>query len=299
MSLTCTLVATGSLMDEAGVPALLGVFKAEGVVVKHDAHLYEYHSAEARADKLIAAMSDSGNNVIWSVRGGEGSADLLPFVIPKLEMLKAHKPKCLVGFSDFTPILNVVAQHLGWPVLHGPAALQLVQAKLDQSSHGLVWNVVQGKARQWALSNLTPMNDAAKKVGEIKARAVGGNMSLLNISVGDSWALDVKDKILFIEDWQEKPHVVARTLKYFGRLGWFNDAKAVVLGDFGFLKPGAQDTEAHHAGLAKVLQRFADSVDIPVLSNGAFGHGEHNECIAMHSVSTLTLGDAPSWSFSL
>ena len=218
-------------------------------------------------ERLLSVLHQPDINVLWGVRGGEGTADLLPLLAKHADQLSQMPPKILIGCSDFTAMLLYGKQHFHWHAVHGPTAAAIGHLdQLDASSIASI--IMMVKTRQFPSIPLAPLNSAAETTRIDMVQCIGGNMSLLNISVGDSWQCDPTDKILLIEDWHEKGYVVDRTLKYFERLGWFNQAKAVVFGDM--------QADTHEPYLDTILHRTAERLTIPVYHTNHIGHGKTN-----------------------
>lgn len=255
-------------------------------------------SAQQRADKLIAYLADDQIDLLWSIRGGEGSADLIPFLDQHKADIGMYRPKYLLGFSDMTALLVYFYQQFGWPSIHGPTALQLPIKWLNSDAINNLQKWLQ--TEQYGPIHLTPLNEIAKQPNTIQANCTGGNMSLLNISIGDSWQIDTTNKIVFIEDWHEKGYVIDRTLKYFDRIGLFRQAKALILGDLeaGQFDLDPQKNQQQQDYLQKVLIRFTAALHIPVLQTNQFGHGASNMLIPYQRSATLQTGQIGQLSIS-
>lgn len=236
--------------------------------------------AYRRAEIFLHYLLDPSIEAVWSIRGGEGSADLLPFIEKEKAKLKAIKPKPLFGFSDFTPILVYFSQNLGWPCFHSPGAAQVALSQVDESSIQSVIDYLKTGKSAFSLANLLPLNSSAKENKTIEAYLTGGCLTLLAISIQDLWEVNVKNKIIFIEDVNEPAYKVSRTLKYFERISFFESAKAIIFGDF---SPTPEQT------ILEVLRCFAERQKIPVLKTEQFGHGRKNLTLPYHIKCQLSL----------
>ena len=248
-----------------------------------------------RAAILLRHLLNDEIKLIWVMRGGEGSADLIPFLEAKRDQLERAAPKLVMGLSDFTPILLYVAQRLGWPAVHGMAADSLVRHRWDKHTHQVTQQFLTGSACNPLLDELVPLNAVAKHEGEVVAEACTANLSLANISIKDCWEIETRDKIVILEDWQEKGFVVERTLKYFNRIGLFDEARALVLGDFLARPIGADaDEQTLQANYMQHIQRrFASQCDFPVLQTDAIGHGRRCVPMPFHYPLRLRTGTHP------
>lgn len=232
-----------------------------------------------------ALYSDS--KVIWCLRGGYGSMRLIPL----LEKIKIPpQPKLLIGFSDITALHLYFNQKWNWPTLHGRTISQLhPDWEMNEEQAQLV-DLLFGKREEIVFNNLVAMNEAAKVQQEIKAPVVGGNLRILQSSLGTPWEVDTKDKILFIEDVAERGYSVDRMLEQLYQANITNlNLKALLIGDFteGFEKNGKDLVQV-------ALKRFAERVNYPVISGLPCGHAKNsNAPLPFNTDSTLFLGPAP------
>lgn len=224
-------------------------------------------SAQDRAAIFLNYLQDPTIDFIWQLRGGEGSADLIPyFERHRLTLMQIQK-KPMMGFSDFTALLIYFSQEYEWPVFHGPGALRIALNALDADSEKAAIEVVFGGKPSTTLEHWTPLNNHAQSSQRIEAKMIGGTLSLLNISIKDIWEINCANKIVMIEEINEKPHVVMRTLKYLKRIGCFEHPKAIVFGD---VIGDQQDS------INRGLEWFASQCEFPVFKTNDFGHGSRN-----------------------
>ncbi len=286
------LVRTGSPCKQDSDPQSAKEWLAGHYSLKADFHPrnQEWLSAKERADILLKFMLDDSYDVLWSFRGGEGTADILPYLKANAAKIKKAKPKLLMGFSDFTAFINFMNQRFSWPTVHGPGIMQLVKNQIDKPSRDAVMSLVYDRKAPIQITQLVALNDAAQKKKSVTALLCGGNMSLLAISIKDIWQVDAKNKILILEDVDERPHKISRYLNYFNRVGVFKGVKALILGDFIY-----HDNEEQKA-VIRTLKRFAGSCTFPVLHTTAFGHGKVNMPLPFYRRAKLELGASPQLS---
>lgn len=232
-----------------------------------------------------ALYSDS--KVIWCLRGGYGSMRLIPL----LEKIKIPpKPKLLIGFSDITALHIYFNQKWNWPTLHGRTISQLhPEWEMNQEQQQLL-DLLFGRTEEVSFTNLIPMNESAKANLVINAPIVGGNLRILQSSLGTAWEVASRDKILFIEDVAERGYSVDRMLEQLHQANVTNlNLKALLIGDFteGFEKNGKDLVQV-------ALKRFAERVNYPVISGVPCGHAKNsNAALPFNTPSTLTLGASP------
>jgi len=299
IALVCTGTPCDSEQDVQDVQAFLeSTFNCE---VEYSPDCYLGLPAKERAANFLSFALDPKVKAIWAMRGGEGTADLLPYISPQLMKLIKLDKKFLIGFSDFTPFLTYFYDQLNWQTIHGACGLQLTKAVTgvhlqDESFDMLRELLLKGKLP--IIDQLEPLNDAAKQPRHISALVTGGNISLLGISIRDAWHVNTKNRIVLLEEVNEKPHRFARTLKYLMRIGFFNEAKALIFAGVYFEPHHSDQHELFNNDINIFLQEFADSLDIPVLYTSQVSHGAINRPMPYYLKARLSLGETPSIEFS-
>lgn len=278
------LVANGSVVSKVQLEAMAQALASDyGAELVYGKECHEWTEPALRAQRFLAYCQDPSVGVLWSIRGGEGSADMLPFIHEQKEALRLLESKTLIGFSDFTPILNYFAQELGWNCIHGKSGIQFAMAKTDTQTNQKTKALMSGESTQTVLNDLEPLNQLAEQSSECRGALVGGNLSLLQINFKDVWEIDTRGKIIFVEDWMEKGYRVNRSLKYLKRVGFFEGAAALILGDFLAAPlgntPEEQKVQADY--LNKMISHFARDLNIPVYQSTRFGHGQANDPLPM------------------
>lgn len=240
--------------------------------------LFCSNTAEMRFQHLQTALADPDCQLIWSLRGGYGSAQLIPLLE---KMPKPSKHTWLMGFSDITALHLFFQQTWHWPTIHGPQAASQIDV-LDSESIAHLKSFLMGPQAQTSFADLAPLNAAAQDFQKISAPIVGGNLSLLQTSIGTSWQLQAQDKIVLMEETGERPYRTDRMLLHLMQSQVLKGAKAILLGDFN----KSEDPSLTEA----VLQNFADSLPIPVLRIPHVGHGASNWPVVMGREATIKHG---------
>ena len=242
------------------------------------------HRDEYRLETLKAALYADDSSAVWIYRGGYGATRLLE-ALTKLE--PPTHAKLLIGFSDITALLIFLTQKWHWNTMHGEGVTRLIKPDYDpeilQETHDLVFGI---KAQQHV--QLTPLNDLAREQVSINTSIIGGNLCLVQSSLGTFWEIDTKGKILFLEDVNEVGYRIDRMLTQLKQSQVVDNAQAVIFGEFteGQEKGGGSYVQA-------ALADFANLVSVPVLSCKLFGHTLPNRALPMGSEALLVLGDEP------
>jgi muramoyltetrapeptide carboxypeptidase len=250
-------------------------------------------SPEERAHIFLDYLWDSDIKLIAGIRGGEGTADIIPYVHSYSEKIKLLPPKFILGYSDITALLLYFSKYYHWPVIHGSTPLQFALNKVDKITEESTMNILFGNIDKKNSILLTPLNDLAKHHEIIQAEMTGGCLSLIDISIKDIWEIETDNKILFFEDVNEKAHKIIRSLKYFSRIGLFKSVKAIIFGDFNSEPIGCEtsEQEQNKQNIIKVLKEFASNQRFPVLQTNDFGHGKTNLPFIYSSLYQLELGE--------
>ncbi len=250
-------------------------------LVKEDifaADLFCANSDEQRLQHLQNALLNSKAKALICVRGGYGAMRL----IPKLANLQPPvEPKIFVGMSDITSLHLYLQQHWGWATIHGGAAPD----KFSAPSIAALKSLLFAEHATVDFNGLKPLNRSAQECRIIESTVAGGNLTLIQASIGTSWQLDGRGKIILLEEINERGYRVDRMLEHLRQANIFQGAAAVLFADFlGGEEPNGTSL------IQPVLQRFANESTIPVLQMAGIGHGATNFPIPLATRAHLQLG---------
>lgn len=295
------LVCTGSICTDPNHPTLTQDYLKTHYQLNalFDDHVIQGMHPSKRAEAFMKYLLNDDIKLICALRGGEGTADILPFIHQHYEIIKKIQPKFLLGHSDFTALLVYFEKYYHWPVVHGASIRQFAQKVVDKNTEETTMDLLFGRHSKIIIENLTPLNDAARENKTIQAELSGGNLSIVDISIKDIWEIETHNKILFFEDCGEKAHKIIRTLKYFSRIGVFENVAAIIFGDFTCWPIGCNQDEHdnNRQAILKTLASFAAHHDLPVLYTREFGHGTTNIPLIYSNPYQLMLGEQPTLNF--
>lgn len=228
-------------------------------------HPLHSHDDDYRLNHLVTALKAKDSVGIWCFKGGYGTAKLIP------ELAKTTPPnhkKTLIGFSDITALHLFLNQQWKWPTLHAPVLWQLLYDKVAAECGQKVKEYLHGEYKpEFAL---TPMNHAAKNFSGT-AKITGGNLALLQTSIGTEWQLKARNHFLLIEEVDEAAYRVDRMMLHLTQAASFNGVKAILLGDFTFAEKPEEVKK-----IDAILQDFANTSAIAVFRIRDIGHGKLN-----------------------
>lgn len=226
---------------------------------------------KVRFKQLKDALYAEDSKAIWCVKGGSGS----PQIIPYLKKIKTppKQEKLFIAFSDITSIHFFLNQRWGWKTVHGPILWQVIRDRIDKESIAQVENIIFGRKYKNDF-DLIPISKNLKPQ-KIKSDAIiGGNLKLVQCSIGTIWEIKAKNKILLFEDINEKPYQVDRILTHILQSNLCKGASAIIFGDF-----EGGEIEMDMPLIEKILERFANEVDVPVFRTSGIGHTTRNWAI--------------------
>lgn len=247
------------------------------------------NTEDKRFKQLQAALLSKKSKAIWCLRGGYGATKL----IPMLEMIKSpQQAKIFIGFSDITALHIFLQEKWGWATIHGPSARQAAMKEVSMASIKNLKKIIFRETNSLTYGYLKPLNNAAKKNKLIKAPLTGGNLTLIQTSLATAWQINTKDKILLLEEVNERAYRIDRMLAHLDQAGIIRSAKAIILGDF---TDGNEPNGKSH--IKATLKNFAANCQVPVLQMTGVGHGKTNHPIILGQLAQLHLGANSSLTF--
>ena len=226
-----------------------------------DKALFVAGSVETRVRQIMQAWQDDSIAALIAMRGGYGSAQLLPFLDPDILI---DGRKALIGYSDITAILTFYGRH-GLAAIHGPMVDRRFSkgpSAYDEDSFRKV--MMSGEPA----GDFPPAQLETLHQGTVTGTLVGGTLTQLMASMGTPWEFDPPHgSVLFLEDIGERPYRIHRMLTQAAQAGLFVHARAIVFGEF----PGCDEPGGDPA-IRDVLRDFTEEFRGPVLFNFPSGH---------------------------
>lgn len=244
------------------------------------------NSDEFRANDLISALPDD-SKIIWCIRGGTGASRLIPYLekLPndKKERIAQNK-KVLIGYSDITALHIYLQAKYDWQTLHGTMLEMIVNNSVSESSVEKLKELILNKRDSIRFNNLKIIDNGIElKNGRLESKIVGGNMTLVENSVGTAWQVNAKGKILFFEDIRVYPYAMEHSLDHLKQAHIFDGVQAVIFGNF---------TNSGNDNLIEIVkERFAKSVNFPVFTIQGIGHGYTNDPLPLNTHTTIGIQD--------
>ena len=238
---------------------------------RHVSDSYGYLSGadRDRATDINAMFADDTVRAIFAIRGGWGSARLLPLL--DWDLIRA-KPKLLIGSSDVTALHLAFAARAGFPSIHAPN----VSYRWGDISWNSLWRL--------AFTGETPIlgeaegNDGGSdrpgtttiRSGKASGRLLGGNLTVLSTLMGTPWLPDFAGAILFLEDVGEAEYRIDRMMNQLALAGLLEKLAGVVFGQCARCSSDVPD----YAGftIPEILNQYLSPLGVPAFSGANIGH---------------------------
>ena len=132
--------------------------------------------------------------------------------------------------------------------------------------------------------------------GKVRGRLTGGCMTLIRQLMGTPFAIDTKDRIVFLEDLHEEPHGIDRMLTQLLLAGKLKDAAAIIVGDCRQCSPGdsKRNVLPLNYSLEEVLKDRLGGLGIPVVYGLRLGHGNEKLTLPLGVMASIKRRPAAS-----
>jgi Uncharacterized proteins, homologs of microcin C7 resistance protein MccF len=266
------LIAPSSPVDEEKLETAVDSVKFLGLIPvlfpsARMAHGYLSGPDEIRAADVNNAFGDPDIDGIFCLRGGYGVTRILNSIDYKMI---AKNPKLFMGYSDITGLHVALNQLCSLITLHSPmpshAFSSLDPITLQSLTDNIFSTVPTGTVPEIPNEPIETIVPGAA-VGPI----IGGNLSLLVAALGSPYEVDTKNKILFIEEVEEKNYRVDRGLTSLALAGKFSDCKGIILGTWADVGDPELAPEKNLT-LSQIFEEVVKPFGKPTINNFRAGH---------------------------
>ena len=281
---TIGIVSPGSAAEtRAEVQRGLAWWQAQGYQVKLMPGALEeadWHagSAEVRARDLQQAFADPEIDAIQTMRGGYGSAQLIPLL--DMPAILDH-PKAFFGLSDITA-LHVAFNAAGMATFYGPSLTMVGNPSPPAFTTDRFLDVLRGKSTGLVPADAARLNLIGLSPGRASGRLLGGCLSDFLYTLGTPWEIDLDGAILFFEEVGQAPIRLDRMLLYLEQIGKLRGVRGVVVGELAGCEWHEWQSSPRSKTLENVLIGRLGHLGVPILYGLPLGHGA--------TLATLPLG---------
>ena len=236
---------------------------------------------ERRAENLMGMWLDPRVKAIIASTGGYGAVRLLPHLDPSIFR---NNPKSLVGYSDITALHLWLMKRANLRSFHGPTVDDLVPSLRDPTMASLIT----------ALTTPCPVKPIGRELsravmpGRAVGRLVGGNLSLVQQTIGTNYQVELQGAILFIEETRDPMSVVDERLVHMRAAGLLEGVAGIVFGQLSLDRSEEDEFE-------DFLLDLISDLDVPVLMDFPAGHENPNLTIPFGTEVELVVEETRGW----
>jgi muramoyltetrapeptide carboxypeptidase len=236
---------------------------------------------ERRAENFMAMWLDDRVKAVIGGTGGYGAVRMIPFLEPQI--FEAN-PKPFVGYSDITVLHLWLMRCAHLRVFHGPTVDDLIPSVRDPTMTSLLGALTSPRPATRIGRDMA----RAAKPGRASGRLVGGNLSLVQQSIGTPYEIDCRDAILFLEETRDPMSVVDERLVHLRAAGLLPQVRGIVFGQLSLDRSEEDEFEDF------VLDLVSD-LDVPVLMDFPAGHEVPNLTIPLGTEVELVVEETTGW----
>ena len=226
-------------------------------------HSYLAGTDAQRLDDLQSLINNPDVHAIICARGGYGSTRIVD-EIDFSPLLKA--PKYIIGFSDITAI-HLKLYSLGIQSIHATMPILFAKDSSRPSIESLKRMLMEKPDRIQSATSKYSIDGYGR--GEV----IGGNLSLINDSLGTSSEPDTEGKILVIEEIDEYRYKIDRMLTQLNRAGKLQQLAGLIIGYMTDIK----DSELSFGeSVEEIILHHVQSYNYPVAFGFPSGHENPN-----------------------
>ena len=242
---------------------------------------FQQREDERRAASLMTMWKNPEVKAVITATGGYGAARMLPYLDPDVFR---RDPKIFVGYSDITALHLWMMRRAQLRVFHGPTLDDLFPCATDPTMLSLLE----------AISTPHPQTrlgyDTARAVrpGIAVGRLTGGNLSLVQQTVGTPYEIDTRDAILFLEETRDPMSVVDERLLHLRAAGLLRDVRGIVFGQLSLDRSEEDEFE-------DFLLDLVSDLEVPILMDFPAGHEVPNLTLPLGTEVELVADEKTGW----
>jgi len=261
-------------MEEAGYNIIL-----ESEVERE--RRFHQREDEQRADNLMKMWSNPDVKAVIAATGGYGAVRVLPYL--DADVFRRN-PKAFVGYSDITALHLWLMRRAQLRVFHGPTLDDLYPGGSDPTLASLLSALTTPRPE----TRLGGHTVRAVRPGRATGRLTGGNLSLVQQTIGTPYEIDTRGAILFLEETRDPMSVVDERLVHLRSAGLLRGVQGIV---FGHLSLDRCEEDEFEDFLLDLLSDF----DGPILMDFPAGHEAPNLTLPLGTEVELVADESTGW----
>ena len=236
---------------------------------------------ERRAANFMGMWLEPRIKAVIGGTGGYGATRMIPYLEPEIFR---RNPKIFAGYSDITALHLWLMRQAGLRVFHGPTVDDLSPISRDPSTASLLTAMTTPKP------STRFGRDVARAVrpGRVSGRLTGGNLSLVQQSIGTSYEIDTRDAILFLEETYDPMSFADERLVHLRAAGLLKDVKGIVFGHISLDRSEEDEFE-------DFLLDLVSDLDVPILMDFPAGHEVPNLTLPLGTEVEMVVDETTGW----
>jgi muramoyltetrapeptide carboxypeptidase len=242
---------------------------------------FQREEDERRAENFMGMWLNPRVKVVMGGTGGYGAVRMLPHLEPEIFRLN---PKSFVGYSDVTALHLLLIRRAGLRVFHGPTVDDLIPSARDPTMASLVGALTTPRPTTRIGRGIARVVRPGRAVG----RLTGGNLSLVQQSIGTPYEIDTRGAILFLEETRDPMSVADERLVHLRAAGLLRHVRGVVFGQLSLDRSEEDEFE-------DFLTDLLADLNIPILTDFPAGHEVPNLTLPLGTEVELVAEEQTGW----
>ena len=234
-----------------------------------DQYGYFAGTDEERADELMHMFTNKEVDAILCVRGGYGAIRILDLL--DYNLIKQN-PKVFMGYSDITALITSIYENTGLVTFHGPVGISSFREFTFDSFQRVVMNPKRQYKYTYKRVEGTDDNPEFDRYtingGKAEGELIGGNLSVLDSMIGSKFEADFENKIVYLEEIEEKTYRVDKMLTHLVQATNLSKAAGIVMGVFS----DCNINDEPRLSLKEAISDIIKPLNIPTSYGLSFGH---------------------------
>jgi len=242
---------------------------------------FQQREDERRAENLMRVWQNPDVKAVIAATGGYGTVRILPYLDPDVFR---RNPKLFVGYSDLTALHLWLMRQAHLRVFHGPTLDDLFPGGSDPTVLSLLG----------ALSTPRPETEIGRgsaravRAGRAAGRLTGGNLSLVQQTIGTPYEIDTRDAILFLEETRDPMSVADERLLHLRAAGLLRDVRGIVFGQLSLDRSEEDEFE-------DFLLDLVSDLEVPILMDFPAGHEVPNLTLPLGTEVEIVADETTGW----
>lgn len=240
-------------------------------------------SPETRARDIQQAFADPDIDAIQTMRGGYGSAQVVPLL--DLDAI-AQTPKAFIGLSDITA-LHVAFNKIGLATFYGPSLTMVGSPSPAAFSTERLLKVLGGETQGAVPPDEDRLTVTAIAPGKATGLILGGCLVDFMYTIGTPWEVDLDGAIFFFEEAGMAPIRLDRALLYLEQIGKLRGVRGIVVGEMAGGEWFEWQSSPRSKTTENVLTDRLAHLAVPIIYGLPLGHGSTLAALPLGVQSTV------------